>query len=495
MKRLTMGLTKLALISLALSCHSLGSVIFQSAAPLSFEPEIGEVQFEQFSHPALPESKLRIKSPKLCDPSVKQYSGYFDISEDKHIFFWFFEARNNPRSAPVAIWLNGGPGCSSNTGLLMELGPCTIGENGMSTTINRWSWNTDVNMLFIDQPAGVGYSYNTGPIITSSFDAAADMWVLLQLFYRRFGEYAGELHIAGESYAGVYIPYIARTIWENNKKVGEYGGDLLSINLTSIMIGAGLTHPWYQFGATYNWLCGGEKWQVWGKNSTECKELARDEATCVRMIEYCDKLNTDLICGAVALFCLEEMMDMINQSGLNPLDGRSYCDARNGSVSCYPESGWISDYLNRPDIKRELGVDPNVDFRVCDNNTNQAFIKSGDPVRNAAVLLPEVIEGGLRMLNYAGDADLLSAFPGMVLWLENLNTTYQQKFIKSPRMNFLSENNIAGYIRTTSDGHDAGQIALMHIYEAGHLAPHDQPRTTLDMFNRWIFNLPLATGK
>ncbi|CAE6449683.1 unnamed protein product [Rhizoctonia solani] len=246
---------------------SLGSVLLRNGPSQSLDLETNEAQFEHFSHPTLP-------------------YGYFDVSEDKHLFFWFFEARDNPESAPVAIWLNGGPGCSSNTGLFIELGPCAIVEDGKNTTINKWSWNTNVNMLFIDQPVGVGYSYTTGPTMTNSSDAAADMWVLLQMFYRRFGEYAGELHIAGESYAGVYIPYIARAIWKNNKKVGDYdGGDFLKISLTSIMIGGGLTHPWYQFGATYDWWCGGEKWQVWDKNSTERKELARDEATCLRMIE------------------------------------------------------------------------------------------------------------------------------------------------------------------------------------------------------------------
>ncbi|KAF8713678.1 peptidase S10 family, partial [Rhizoctonia solani] len=466
---------RLVLLSLAFVCPSLGSVIFQNGQPEGVEPETNDVQFEHFSHTALPNSKLRVKSPsKLCDPSVKQYSGYLDISEDKHVFFWFFEAKNNPGSAPVAIWLNGGPGCSSSTGLFLELGPCTVSEGGRNTTINPWSWNTNVNMLFIDQPAGVGYSYNTGSTMTNSLEAAKDMWVLLQLFYRRFSEYAGELHVAGESYAGIYIPNIAHKIWEKNKQVDKFNRDWMKINLTSIMIGGGLTHPWYQFGATYDWWCGGGKWQVWKKNSTECKKLKRDEATCLRMIEYCDKVGTDLVCGATAQFCLEEMTDMINQSGLNPLDAR---------------------YLNYPDVKSELGIASHIEFKPCTSAINQAFIHSGDAIRNAAALLPEMIEGGVRMLNYAGDADLLSAFQGMVLWLENLNTTFQQSFVNSFRENFQSGDRIAGYIRTTSSGNDSGRIALMEIHEAGHLAPHDQPQATLDMFNRWIFNLPLATGE
>ncbi|CCO37264.1 carboxypeptidase C [Rhizoctonia solani AG-1 IB] len=116
------------------------------------------------------------------------------------------------------------------------------------------------------------------------------------------------------------------------------------------MIEGGLTHPWYQFGATYEWWCGGEKWQIWEKNSTECNNLERDEA----IYQYCNKINTDLVCGAAAQFCLEEMIDMIKQSGLNPLDVRSSCDARNGSVACYPEVAWMTKYLSYPDVRREL---------------------------------------------------------------------------------------------------------------------------------------------
>lgn len=44
---------------------------------------------ELVSHPALGTYKLRVTEPELCDPSVKQYSGYLDIEEDKHLFFWY----------------------------------------------------------------------------------------------------------------------------------------------------------------------------------------------------------------------------------------------------------------------------------------------------------------------------------------------------------------------------------------------------------------------
>merc|ERR1711988_686309 len=61
---------------------------------------------------------------RLCDQGVKQHHGYFRIKggKDKNYFYWMFEARENPKNAPLVLWLTGGPGCSSEIALFAENG-------------------------------------------------------------------------------------------------------------------------------------------------------------------------------------------------------------------------------------------------------------------------------------------------------------------------------------------------------------------------------------
>jgi len=144
------------------------------------------------------------------------YSGFLDIGEGKHIHYMFVESQHNPDLDPVIVWFNGGPGCSSMLGWATEHGPYIMkdGEKTFSKTLNPWSWNTNANVLYIESPVGVGYSYldagyNPKPELNDK-QTAVDAWKAIKEWQVRFPEYkTSDMFIAGESYAGIYVPYLA----------------------------------------------------------------------------------------------------------------------------------------------------------------------------------------------------------------------------------------------------------------------------------------------
>ena len=159
--------------------------------------------------------KLNVKEASgddFCDPDSKSISGYMDIKgsqydkdgEDKHLFFWMFEKRNQHQvedqaSIPFVVWLTGGPGCSSTLALLTENGPCSVNEDGETTSVNPHSWTETAHVLWLDQPAGVGFSYGKE---TDSHEAMVteDAYYFLQGFMQTYPQYADSpLYIVGES--------------------------------------------------------------------------------------------------------------------------------------------------------------------------------------------------------------------------------------------------------------------------------------------------------
>lgn len=92
----------------------------------------------------------------------RTFSGYLNVvGTSRNLHYMFIESQKEPATAPVVVWFNGGPGCSSMLGMLTEHGPYVMENEGTTFHENEWSWNREVNMLYLEAPAGVGYSYYT----------------------------------------------------------------------------------------------------------------------------------------------------------------------------------------------------------------------------------------------------------------------------------------------------------------------------------------------
>ncbi|WVZ96573.1 hypothetical protein U9M48_042193 [Paspalum notatum var. saurae] len=171
-----------------------------------------------------PEGRVASLPGQPESPAVSQFSGYVTVNErhGRALFYWFFEAQATPEEKPLLLWLNGGPGCSSiGYGAASELGPLRVVRQGAALEFNRYAWNKEANLLFLESPVGVGFSYtNTSSDLDTLNDdfVAEDAYSFLVNWLERFPEYKDrEFYIAGESYAGHYVPQLAELVYERSK--------------------------------------------------------------------------------------------------------------------------------------------------------------------------------------------------------------------------------------------------------------------------------------
>ncbi|KAG1658633.1 hypothetical protein FOA52_007567 [Chlamydomonas sp. UWO 241] len=182
------------------------------------------------------------------------FSGYLIVDEDagRALFYALAESQVSPADDPLVLWLNGGPGCSSiGGGFMSENGPFFPQADGKSLKANPHAWNQHVTMLFLEVPAFVGFSYSNTSSDRQSDDATVrdDSYAALQAFMQRFPHYArSELYIAGESYAGHYIPQLATRIVQANRdadasepRSGEDGGSKTTAAAAAATIAAAAT--------------------------------------------------------------------------------------------------------------------------------------------------------------------------------------------------------------------------------------------------------------
>ena len=116
---------------------------------------------------------------------------HIEVSPDHHgnLFFWHFENRHIANRRRTVVWLNGGPGCSSMDGALMEVGPYRLRDQD-HLVYSDGAWDEFANLLFVDNPVGTGYSYvDTNSYVHELTEMADQMIRFLEKYFTLFPEY------------------------------------------------------------------------------------------------------------------------------------------------------------------------------------------------------------------------------------------------------------------------------------------------------------------
>ncbi|KAK2459316.1 hypothetical protein APHAL10511_008671 [Amanita phalloides] len=452
--------------------------------------------YSQLTHPFFPRHALRIKKSTFCDGTVNSYTGYIDV-EARHLFFYFFESRHDPLTDDVIFWTNGGPGCSSAMGVFMELGPCRVvqqkgayGEasDGIKLEHHPESWNENANVFFVDQPVGVGFSYaEHGESVSTTEEAAQDIAAFVGIFFEHFNQFKGRgFHMAGESYGGRYVPLFASAVYDQNARLVQAG--LTPINLTSVMIGNGMTDFSTMLPSYYDMACTPASVPPLLDIST-CVRMKRVVPRCEKWLkEACVDLFDDINCGAAISSCYSELASPFSQTGTNPYDISRPCDGDIDDTLCYPVTKAISSYLDRPAVRHQLGVDPALlgqNFSSCSQDVYGAFMNSMDEYHQTQHYVASLLDRGVKALIYVGAYDWICNWVGNERWTLALEWTGKNEFIKKELRAWSVDGKKAGSVRS------AGPFTFATIDGAGHMVPYDKPTQALEMVKRWLAGVEL----
>jgi len=468
-------------LTAVISYHSLG-VTGQLLVDLETLGNIGVENFTTHTNvfqngPAQP-TKI-VSDGKLCDANVTQHSGYvkFDgVLGEKSYFFWLLESRSNPSTDPLVVWLSGGPGCSSQLALLAENGPCVPNEDGSDTISNKWSWTNKANVIWVDQPAGTGFS--SGIYVHNENGVQKDFYGFLEEFYKQLPQYKNNsLYITGESYAGHYVPAISHYIWEMNKVADEDA----KIPLKGLAIGNGLTNTEIQYAAYPDMALDGGKSQ--GGSLAEgvitnqwVQDIMRAGVLpCTALIHECNAGNiiSPEACLGAFITCNYAETVPYQLSGYNPYDMRIKCEKL---PLCYDFSN-IEAYLNRAEVVEALGASGS--WQSCNMIVNKLFM--ADFMTSYHKGIPDLLHDGLDVLLYAGDVDYICNWLGNKKWALDLEWDGKTEFVAAedkPWMLTTGEN--MGRIRSHEN------FKFLQVYNAGHMVPMDQPQAASEMLNSWL---------
>jgi serine carboxypeptidase-like clade 1 len=402
--------------------------------------------------------------------SFNHYAGYITVDEKRgrRLFYWFVESQRAPLDDPVTMWLNGGPGCSSLDGMLYEHGPFHF-ERPLSFPpndtlyLNPHSWNKVSNMLYVEAPAGVGFSYSDTrtDYNTNDTQTAADNYQFILNWFERFPQFRNnDFYVAGESYAGIYVPSLAYNIVKGNQ-AGKP-----RVNIKGMLVGNGVTD--YKIEADsfiqFAWYHGLYSNDLHSKIEAVCKDFMNPTPTCNRLIADMYAAIGNVNIYDIYLPCYNPF----------PMSQSIAARARAGYRSEVPciDSSVAENYLNRADVRTALHAEPVSKigaWAICSDKINYTSVYS-----SVIPFYPTLMDN-IRILIYSGDVDGAVPFVGTQKWVDSL-----KRHVVSKWQPWSVGRQVAGYV-TIYD-----KITFLTVKGAGHMVPQWKPAQAFRMFQNMM---------
>eukprot|EP01138_Halocafeteria_seosinensis_P011635 gb/GECG01011885.1/.p1 GENE.gb/GECG01011885.1/~~gb/GECG01011885.1/.p1 ORF type:complete len:490 (+),score=48.11 gb/GECG01011885.1/:1-1470(+) len=417
--------------------------------------------------------------------SLESYSGFFTVNQtyNSNIFFWYFPAQSGNPSAPLLVWLQGGPGGSSMFAVFNEAGPFRL-DKDLKLSYNPYTWNQNYSMIFIDNPVGTGFSFTDSDdgYCTNKQCYGNGLYETITQFYQLFPDQSkNDLYITGESYGGKYVPMFAYTINKYNEilktqyfrsrsmmELKQKHPFAQSVPLKGISVGDGWCDPVNMIGAygglMYNFGLVDSNQQSTVDNYVSSMKTAIKQGDYRTAYLAWDKmLNGDLY--------------PYPTFWKNATGGTDYFNILR--VSSPAQFGYFSQFLTQPDQRKAIHV-------------GSTTFGPGSKVEK--YLIPDVMDTmkpeltvvmtNYKVLIYNGQLDVIIGGPLTESFLPKVEWPGRNEYLNATRNVWHFNGSIAGYVRQVRS------FTQAIVRGAGHILPYDQPDRALEMLTNFIEDRP-----
>ncbi|CAF0808199.1 unnamed protein product [Adineta steineri] len=410
------------------------------------------------------------------ESAIHMHAGYLPVGSktDGELFFWHFAKKFIGDKPRTIIWLNGGPGQSSLIGAWTEIGPFRFLDKNTIVT-NNGSWHLYANLLFIDQPIGTGFSYIDSGHFIKELDEMAEYFLnFLDRYVEIFPELLKQdIYLAGESFGGQYIPYIAQAILENRS----------SFKLRGLLIGDGWIDPisiynsYLPFAIANNLV----------KNDSELY------TNIIRLVALCQDILSKQVHIYIYYPCFSILDEIMYNGKRRENNGENSClnvdDIRLSAKRPMcgmigpSELEYVSTYLNRPDVMSSIHINGKKsqwkDYTESVLNAFQALNS-----KPSVHLLPNLLSK-IPIVFYYGEYDLICNHLAAENMLDNMTWNGASGFDLgngkiAPTLSWIVDDESAGYIRY------ARNLTYILFFNAGHMVPYNQARRSQAMLHQFI---------